>query len=107
MFGGKINKHSITQAFGKLKHHVGEGYRRTKHFLGQVDQGINLAKRAYGVVAPILDQHGGGQANKHIMKAFGGYESLRNKVMDAHDTVGNHVVQVVGNLKKKVPELGL
>jgi uncharacterized protein YjbJ (UPF0337 family) len=59
------------------------------------------------VLAPVIDNYAGGKANKHIIKAIGGYEHLRNKVMDAHDTVANNVNQVVGNIKKKVPELGL
>ena len=107
MFGGKINKHSIAQAFGKLKRHVGNRYQKTKHFLGQVDQGIHMAKKVYGALAPVIDHYSGGSANKHIMKAIGGYEHLRNKVMDTHDTAVNNVNQVVGHLKKRVPELGL
>jgi hypothetical protein len=107
MFGGKITNHSVAHAVGRLKHHIGNTYRRTKHFLGQVDHGVQIAKKVYGAVAPVLEHHGGGQANKHIMKAIGGYEHLRNKVMDTHDTVGNNVNQVVGHLKKRVPELGL
>ena len=107
MFGGKINKHSISQAFGKLKQHVGNGYRKTKHFLGQVDQGIHVAKKVYGALAPVIDRYGGDNANKHIMKAIGGYEHLRNKVMDTHDTAVSNVNQVVGHLKKRVPDVGL
>ena len=107
MFGGKLTGHSVAQAFGNLKHHIGQTYHRTKHFLGQVDRGVHVAKKVYGVLAPVLDQFGGGNANRHIMKAIGGYEHLRNKVMDTHETVGNNVNQVVGHLKKKVPELGL
>jgi metal-dependent HD superfamily phosphatase/phosphodiesterase len=107
MFGGKITGHSVSRALGNLKHHIGQTYHRTKHFLGQVDYGIHVAKKVYGVLAPVLDQYGGGNANKHIMKAIGGYEHLRNKVMDTHETTANNVHQVVGHLKKRVPELGL
>ena len=107
MLGGKISKHSVARAFGNLKNHIGRTYHKTKEFLGQVDSGIQVAKRVYGVLAPALEQHGGGQANKHIMKAIGGYEHLRNKVMDTHETAVNNVNHVVGHLKKRVPELGL
>ena len=34
------------------------------------------------------------------MNAVGGYEGIRNKVMDAHDTAINNVNQVASNLKK-------
>ena len=46
-------------------------------------------------------------AHKHSMKALGGYESLRNKVMDTNETVHHNIQQVHSQLKKKVPELGL
>ena len=107
MFGGKLSRESVHRAFGNLKHHVGQTYHRTKHFLGQVDHGVQIAKKIYGAVAPVLEHYGGGGANKHIMKAIGGYEHLRNKVMDTHETAANNVNQVVGHLKKRVPELGL
>ena len=41
------------------------------------------------------------------MKAIGGYESLRNKIMDTNETVHHNIQQVHSQLKKKVPELGL
>ena len=107
MFGGKLTHRSLAHAVGKLKHRIGHAYHTTKNFLGQVDSGIQTAKKVYGVVAPVLDKYGGKDTNKHVMKAIGGYESLRNKVMDTHDTIGNNVSQVVGQLKKRVPELGL
>ena len=107
MLGGKITKHSVARAFGNLSHHIGQTYHRTKNFLGHVDHGIQIAKKVYGVVAPALEQHGEGHAHKHIVKAIGGYEHLRNKVMDTHETTVNNVNQVVGHLKKRVPELGL
>jgi hypothetical protein len=107
MFGGKLTHHSVSHAVGRLKHRIGHAYHTTKHFLGQVDHGVQIAKKVYGAVAPVLDQYGGKQANKHIMKAIGGYEHIRNKVMDTHETVGNNLNQVAGNLKKRVPELGL
>ena len=102
MFGGKLKQH-----FGNIKHHLGQTYHKTKHFLGQVDNGVRIAKKVYGVLAPVIDHFGGGATNKHVMKAIGGYDTLRNKIMDTHETVHHNVNQVVGNLKKKIPELGL
>jgi len=107
MFGGKLTKQSVAHAFGNVKHHIGQAYHRTKHFLGQLDHGVYVAKKVYGILAPALDHYGGGAVKKHIVKAIGGYEHLRNKVMDTHEAASNNVNQVVGRLKKKVPELGL
>ena len=82
MFGGTLTTQSVERAFGNLKHHVGQPYHITKHFLGQVDHGAQVANTIYGAVAPVLEHYGGGAANKHIIRAIGGYEHLRNKVMD-------------------------
>jgi hypothetical protein len=35
-----------------------------------------------------------------VMKAISGYETIRNKVMDTHDTVANNIDQVKSGLKK-------
>ena len=105
MFGDKFKHH-----MGNIKHHLGQTYHKTKHFLGQVDNGIRVAKKIYGVVAPVIDHFSGGatqNAHKHVMKAIGGYESLRNKVMDTNETVHHNIQQVHSQLKTKVPELGL
>ena len=107
MFGGKITRESLHRAYHNVKHHLGQAYHKTKHFLGNVDHGVHVAKKVYGVLAPVLDSYGGGHHNKNILKALGGHEHLRNKVMDTHETVSHNVNQVVGNIKKKVPELGL
>ena len=105
MFGDKFKHH-----MGNIKHHLGQTYHKTKHFLGQVDNGIRVAKKIYGVVAPVIDHFSGGatqNAHKHVMKAIGGYEQLRNKVMDTDATVHHNIQNVYSGLKKKVPELGL
>ena len=105
MFGQKFKQH-----MRNIKHHLGQTYHKTKHFLGQIDHGINVAKRVYSVVAPVIDHLSGGasqNANKHVMKAIGGYEQLRNKVMDTDATVHHNIQNVYSGLKKKVPELGL
>ena len=47
MFGSKLTRESVQRAFGNLNHHVGQTYHRTKHFLGQVDHGVQIAKKIY------------------------------------------------------------
>ena len=41
MFGEKLKQH-----FGNIKHHLGQTYHKTKHFLGQVDIGVRIAKKS-------------------------------------------------------------
>ena len=55
MFGDKFKHH-----MGNIKHHLGQTYHKTKHCLGQVDNGIRVAKKIYGVVAPVIDHFSGG-----------------------------------------------
>ena len=101
MLGQKFSKNGLVNVFHRTKNMIGHAYHRAKAFLGDVDHGFSIAKKVYGAVAPILSQvNGGNQINKHIMNAVGGYEGIRNKVMDAHDTAINNVNQVASNLKK-------
>jgi hypothetical protein len=93
--------------FRNVKNHATQGYHKTKDFLNKVDHGVSIAKRVYSQIAPILDKFVGGHGNQHVMKALGGYESLRNRVMDGHEKVVNNVNQAMSGLKKHVPELGL
>ena len=107
MFGGKLSKESLHRTFSQVKHHISRGYHSTKQFLGHVDNGIRVAKHIYSALAPAIEHYAGGQVNKHVIRGLGGYEQLRNKVMDSHDTALNHVNQVVGGLKGAGVHIGL
>ena len=107
MFGGKFSRDSFHRAYNGIKSHISHGYYRAKHFLGHVDNGIRTAKHVFSAIAPVIEHYGGGHVNKHVTKGIGGYEQLRNKVMDAHDNALQHVNQVTGNLKKAKINIGL
>jgi len=107
MFGGKLTKESFHRVVNKVKGHIHNGYHKTKNFLGHVDHGIRVAKQVYSALQPAIEHYGGGAINKHVMKGVGGYDQLRSKVMDAHDTALNHVNQVAGTLKKAKVNIGL
>jgi hypothetical protein len=107
MFGGKLTPHHIARGFQNLKHHITSGYHHTKNFLGNVDNAYKTAKKVYSIVAPHLEHFGGGNINKHVVKAIGGYEHVRNKVKDAHDNVAHHVNKVGGDLKKANINIGI
>lgn len=104
---GKITRDHIARTVSNVKGHLQREYHRTKHILGQIDNGVRVAKHIYSALAPTIDHFGGKGLHKNVAKAIGGYEHVRNKVMDVHETAGNHVNQVVGNLKKAVPSIGL
>ena len=107
MFGGKFTHRNFTRGLQHLKGHITSGYQHTKNFLGNVDNAYRTAKKVYSIVAPHLEHFGGGNINKHVVKAIGGYENVRNKVKDAHDTVAHHVGKVSGDLKKANINIGI
>ena len=110
MFGSKINKHTFHQTYRTAKNFLGHAYHHTKHVLGEVDNSVKMAKHIYGAVSPILDSVMGSNytnLNKNVMKAVSGYDTIRNKVMDSHDSVLHNVDQVSSNLKKHNIDIGI
>ena len=107
MFGGKFTHQNFARGLQHLKGHITSGYQHTKNFLGNVDNAYRTAKKVYSIVAPHLEHFGGGNINKHVIKAIGGYENVRNKVKDAHDTVAHHVGKVGGDLRKANINIGI
>ncbi len=65
--------------------------------LGDVNDAYTTAKKAYSVLEPMIANP---SINKSAMKAINNYESIRNKVMDSHDTVINIIEQARSGLKK-------
>jgi hypothetical protein len=107
MFGGKLTRDSLHRTVSNIKSHIAHGYHKAKSFLGHVDHGVRVAKQVYSALAPAIEHYGGGHVNKHVIKGIGGYDQLRNKVMDAHDSALQHVNQVTGHLKKSKISIGL
>lgn len=108
---GKLNRAYLTHSFNTAKHFLGRKYNETKHFIHNVDQGYQLAKKVYSVLSPTIEALAGGgnfsKINQHAMKAISNYENVRNKVMDAHSEATKHVDNVVSNLKKANVSIGL
>ena len=107
MFGGKFNHQAFANGFRSLKGHISNGYQQTKHFLGNVNQAYNTAKKIYSIAAPHIDALGGANVNRNVIKAMGGSEQVRHKVMDAHDNVAHRVNQVSKDLRKATVHIGL
>jgi hypothetical protein len=94
----KITSDSIRHGFGQMKSFLQGGYARAHKFASGLDRFVDVSRRAYGVLAPYL----GNAANQGAMKALGGYDDLKRRAIDV-DTQGQ---QVVGRLRKVVPEIG-
>ena len=73
------------------KNFLGRTYVTTKGILRDVDHGFRVAKQVYAIAAPTIQalagHHNASQLNRGAMKAISGYDSIRSKIMDAHDTV--------------------
>ena len=107
MFGGKFNHQAFANGFRSLKGHIQNGHHQTKLFLGNVNHAYNTAKKIYSIAAPHIDALGGSKINNNVIKAMGGYEQVRNKVMDTHDNVAHHINKVGQDLRKANIHIGL
>ena len=104
MVFAKVNSNHLRRMFNNVKSGIVSGYHHTKNVLGHIDHGIKTAKHIYNAIEPLISRYAGNghQAiNDHVIHGLSGYESLRNKVLDAND----HVQQVTGHLKKTLPQL--
>ena len=61
--------------------------------LGSIDNGIKIAKHAYGVISPFLDKYASNHSssiNKSIMNAVKGYDDIKHKALETYNDY-NHV----------------
>ena len=98
---GKMSRRDVAHHFNRAKNFLGNAYHQTRNFLGDVDHGVRTFKQIYGASAPVLESYGVNPANKHVMKALNGYDSIRNNVMEHHDRVVNDVNNIKNSLVKK------
>ena len=86
----KLNKHVFHRTLRNINAHIGNGYHHLKHIAHTIDHGINIANHAYAIVEPVI-RHvaGNNHIHNHAMKAIGGYEDIRNKVIEANHYVAN------------------
>ena len=97
----KITADSIRQGFGHVKSFLNHSYSQANKFANTLDSHVSVARRAYGVVAPLLDEFTGTRANNTAMKALDTYDNLKRKVVDG-DSRGR---EVHARLRKAAPEL--
>jgi hypothetical protein len=98
---GRVTQHTIAQSFGRLKSHVAGVYSHGKHFASMLDNAVQVGRRAYGVLRPMLeDTATGKRVAGGVNSALMSYDQLRGDVLSAHDKTHS----VIGNLRKAVPE---
>ena len=95
---GKVTRNHVMRGLQHAKNFLGQAYHHSRNFLGSVDHGVRAFKHVYGAVAPVLDAYGAGGANKHVMKALHGYDTIRGHVMEHHDKAMDQVNKVKNTL---------
>ena len=93
---GRITQHTIAQGFGRLKGHLAGVYNHNKHFASLMDNAVQVGRRTYNVLRPMLEDTG---MNNALMS----YDQLKGDVLSTHDKAHS----VIGALRKAVPEIGL
>jgi hypothetical protein len=88
------------RGFHVAKHHASEMYKHGRNIMGKLEYGFQVAKKLHSVLTPALKDAG---VHKHTKKAISDFETVRGKVMGAHDSAE----RVVTAVKRQVPELGL
>ena len=102
--GIKITPHTLRKAYQNVKTGLTSGYHHVKNVLNHVDSAVKFGKHVYRAVEPLINRYAENHhraINDNVMKGLSGYESMRNKVIDAND----HVQQITGHLKKNPPQL--
>ena len=92
MLGNKITKQHIVKAFNNTRNFLGGAYSHGKNILGSIDNGIQFAKHAYGVISPLLDKYASNHSNtihKSVMNAVKGYDDIKHKALETHDNLYN------------------
>jgi hypothetical protein len=101
---GRVTQHTLAQGFGRLKSHVAGVYSHGKHFASMLDNAVQVGRRAYGVIRPLLEGSATGtRLTNGVNSALTSYDQVRGDVLNVHDKTHS----IIGKLKKAVPEIGL
>ena len=102
----------------RIVHHAAHHARETGKFLQRsyntarkwaqtFDHVFDVGHRIASAVAPIVDEHAGTKLTRAVKSGADEYNMLRARVLGGHDYSRSVSNQVVGALKKSVPEIGL
>jgi len=69
------------------KGHFGRAYGHAVRFGMGIDKGVNFARRAYGVMSPVLKELGmdTSHADKSVKALGSSYDALRSQVSKVHE----------------------
>mgnify|MGYP000046194350 FL=1 len=101
---GRVTHHTVARGFDRLRGHLRGAYQTGRHYAGLLDSAMQVGRRAFGVLKPLLDQSAVGKKVSGVAgNALMNYDQMRGDVLSAHDKTHS----VLGSLRKAVPEIGL
>jgi hypothetical protein len=98
----RVTSKSIQSGLSQLKGHVRGAYTTGRYWAGMLDRAVDMGKRAYNVVKPLLDQSSvGKRVSGGVAKGLMDYDRVRGEVLNTHDKTHS----LLGSLKKALPEV--
>jgi hypothetical protein len=102
--------HKFKHHFENFKNFLGRGYAHGKNLLGKLDNVVQTGKDIYRIIEPTLHSlapETTSKANRHLNDVSSKYDSIKNKVINAHDTVEHHAKDISHKFKSKNINIGL
>ncbi len=82
----RVTTRSIQSGLNQLKGHVRGAYTTGRYWAGMLDRAVDMGKRAYDVVKPLLDQSSiGKRVSGGVAEGLMGSERSRGEVIHYHD----------------------
>ena len=98
----RVTQKSIAQGMTRLKGHAYNAFATGRHWAGMLDRAVDIGRRAYGVVKPLLDQSSlGTKVGVNVQKGLMDYDRIKGDVLSGFDKTHS----LMGALKKAVPEV--
>ena len=98
----RVTQNSIQQGLSRLKGHAFNAFATGRHWAGMLDRAVDMGRRAYGVVKPLLDQSSlGSKVSGGVGKGLMDYDRVRGEVLDKFDKTHS----LLGSLKKALREV--
>ena len=72
-------------------------------FAGDLDHAMNVSKRVFGALHPMIEDLGGAGVNRAMMQGFGKFDQARHDVLGIHNNVEAQLLR----WRRAAPEIGL
>ena len=89
--------------FRQGKRTIGHIWHGAVKFAGQLDNAMNVGRRAFGALQPALQDLGASHVSGAVMQGFKAYDQGREKTLGLNNKVQSHLTR----LRKAAPELDL